>query len=1015
MNKQGRRTSTNLLRSSRKTANRYRLPDRTKIIGRDEEKSYIAKFLTAIRQGKDPEQNVIIFQGPSGCGASLMTSFTCNMAEREECCDVTVSTVVQGYKEVPCAAWRPIMTELLLLDGVLGKTIADFERHVCELFAAQPLLRDVPVERMHFLNYFVPVNFDEDGGKMDTLLARREAIAQLCLTIVEWSCQSSGLLLVFDNVQWLDCTSWFALTRVLKSGTKGLACMLTIAEGRNADALDTIRASISVKTFHLGNFREAETEMQLCNIFSAQRVDDELRNHVLERTNGNPLFIKTVASSLKAEGHVHVKENVLTIKVERRDVAMTIHRSLVSLTSLEASYLDPGSQQTILICSLFSGFITARVVADVLSTSQDILKPGEDKSSSKVKRDTVEQHLARLTDAGFLFFAGYSAMRQKEYVLAHQAIRQAFATKLSPKQIKRVHENIAAAMVKRSSTQAGTIKIYAIAGSHWLKAERTLKALELWRKAVGVAEETGCIDEAVVLLERIFSLLKDNESLLQQFGKTQLANLHIKMAMLLTEQGMPETSYPHFFAGCVDLGLYVPTSSYLLTAKNFLTLRSYGPTTVPGLGCCCAPPQLPDLTREQMQSAEVEAFQAKVNAKLGPLCAFANVSLQLEMEYVQRATDILLQCCVLGERSGVPTLALARCYGYLGIATSGVGAVSYLSPIFIERAESLVAQLNIDDDFLLSGLLAAHLMNQGELERSRKYQVLASNNSWKACDLQKYSLSVRFNAALSFMDGKTSLLESDLRRAGAAHFTSIDILNVAHGAMLMYVVEGDSNAVFKLIEDWNNVLRSRAVIGYGKDPGESKWRFNTEHAYMLMVLGRFREGYEELTRYPRSRYRGFTAMHSIGFVMQCYCDLEVALLPEQKRAAIGIDGEAVKAIFAENADRMVRLSRRLPVLAPIAQFLAAAKAYLEGNVDRGDVLAERALVTARKLRCRTAELNTLLLISRMSKGKSEMYINHAVQILKSEKMTKSVFASLIRRDFPDAYANVSLRPSDTER
>ena len=536
-----------LIRSMRKSRLGYfGLSEKLSIVGRKEEREYITTLLRTIKKGEEPEYDIILFRGPPGCGITLMSSFACTLAERENCCDVSVSRLFEGYKEVPCAAWRPIFADLLFLDSLLGKTKGDFERHVCELFATEPTLRAVPVERMHFLNYFVPVKFEEDVHNIDTLLGRREAIAQLCLTVIKWSCESSGLLLVFDNVQWIDCTSWFALTRVIHSGIKGLVCILTVAEEKEPVELQALRSSIQVKDFQLQNFRERDTQRHLCDIFSAQKVDKALCQHVLKESGGNPLFIETLASSMKAQGYVHVNDGVLiTSKLKDLEHAQ---QSIVSLYELEASYLDPRSYQVALLCSLMSSSITAEVVATVLVTSQDILKIGKN-GHLRVTVDAAEGILRKLVGAGFLCLAGVGATGEKQYLLAHEDIRQAFVGKLSPKQLKRIHENVAKALIKAASTQHSQFHTYAIIGKHWLLAERDLKALELWQKAVSLTERTGALIEAMALLERIFALLKVNDTLLDQFGKVKAANLHIKMAMMLCEKGVPDASYSHFFEG----------------------------------------------------------------------------------------------------------------------------------------------------------------------------------------------------------------------------------------------------------------------------------------------------------------------------------------------------------------------------------------------------------------------------------------------------------------------------------
>ena len=129
------------------------------------------------------------------------------------------------------------------------------------------------------------------------------------------------------------------------------------------------------------------------------------------------------------------------------------------------------------------------------------------------------------------------------------------------------------------------------------------------------------------------------------------------------------------------------------------------------------------------------------------------------------------------------------------------------------------------------------------------------------------------------MDGDTSALYKDLELCKRSLFAGYDLWRIVLSATYLRMLEGDSQGLVTIVREWEEDLRSKALKDCGEDDRDgTRWNLSAQDAYMLMLKGQFREGYEAFTRSERPAYRGFSAMHCVGYMFECLCNLEIGTL-----------------------------------------------------------------------------------------------------------------------------------------
>ncbi len=280
-------------------------------IGRRE---VVARLEQALEAALAGEGRIVLLSGEAGIGKTRTTEEIAS-ASRERDIPVVPAWCHEGEGAPPYWPWVQILRRVLerespdALRSHLGSGAADLAELVPELREAG---NDAPRSR--------------NGTSEETRFRLFDTISRA----LEWAAQDSGLLAIVDDLHWADTSSLRLLDYLVHEvGRTRLLLVGTYREpdvGRNPALLDVagrlLRHDRCERVALEG--LEADEITELVQSLTDGPVDAELAPSLLERTNGNPFFVKELIRYIDGHGALDaapdsppVPENVRAVIVQR--------------------------------------------------------------------------------------------------------------------------------------------------------------------------------------------------------------------------------------------------------------------------------------------------------------------------------------------------------------------------------------------------------------------------------------------------------------------------------------------------------------------------------------------------------------------------------------------------------------------------------------------------------------------------------------------------------------------------
>jgi predicted ATPase len=122
--------------------------------------------------------------------------------------------------------------------------------------------------------------------------------------------------LVFEDVHWMDQSSWVLLHAVTKQ-VHPLLVLLTTRPVPEKEAPSELAAIQSeADTLELAGLGKTDIEELMCVTHTVQSVPSNLTTVIAEKSGGNPFWAKEFMHSMKEQGVLDIKDNKLDLLVE---------------------------------------------------------------------------------------------------------------------------------------------------------------------------------------------------------------------------------------------------------------------------------------------------------------------------------------------------------------------------------------------------------------------------------------------------------------------------------------------------------------------------------------------------------------------------------------------------------------------------------------------------------------------------------------------------------------------------
>lgn len=334
---------------------------------------------------------IAVLQGEAGIGKSTLVADTIDRASAAGL-DVVCFACESVHSTGTYATWAKVLSSLLRLDSAddaavrtaavsraLAEAGVDVEMHPL----VAPIL-DVAIEETDTTREM------SGAARRDNLLA---ILSRLFGSLAERRrAGGAGLLLILEDVHWLDPASWELLDVVARGLPHDLLAILLTMRAETTPLgghWSGIVRGAATERILVAPLSLAETRELSRRLLNADDVSQQLVHLTYERTHGNPFFCEQLLSALAESGIVGVDAGVASLRIRNPEQAESlVPRSVAAVVTSRLDRLPAPVQLTLKAASVLG----ARFRLDVLGAIHPM----------QLEPETLVAHLAAATELGLV-------------------------------------------------------------------------------------------------------------------------------------------------------------------------------------------------------------------------------------------------------------------------------------------------------------------------------------------------------------------------------------------------------------------------------------------------------------------------------------------------------------------------------------------------------------------------------------------------------------------------------------
>ena len=421
----------------------------TPLVGREHE---IGLLLDRWSQAKEQDGQVVLLSGEAGIGKSRITE---TLRERTAD-DDPVRLRYQCSPFYANTALHPIGEQLQRAARIEADDPNELKLDKLESFLGRG-----PTEPEEVVPLLAPLLSISTGGRYAALdmtpEQQKEQTLEALLGQMEGLSRQKPVLLIFEDIHWADPTSLELLE-------------LTIDRAQRIPVLVvlTYRPEFSppwgdythVTSLTLNRFTRNLASSMVAGVTGGKPLPDEVREQIIERTDGVPLFVEELTKTILESG----------VLAEESDRYVT-HGSLGEV-AIPATLHD----------SLMARLDRLGAVKEVAQTASVIGREFEYELLAAVSEISFEQlrdSLNQLVDAGLIFRRGLA--EDGQYIFKHALVQDAAYRSLLKSKRRKLHQRIAEVLKSRFSERVESEP--ELLAHHFTEAGLIEPAFEQWKLA----------------------------------------------------------------------------------------------------------------------------------------------------------------------------------------------------------------------------------------------------------------------------------------------------------------------------------------------------------------------------------------------------------------------------------------------------------------------------------------------------------------------------------------------------
>lgn len=522
----------------------------TQLIGRLEEKAVLINSLLELQRGSALE--TVILHGEPGIGKSQLTEELIRQAETSEI-KIIIGAGDAIEKNNPYHAWRSTFNRVFGIEEILRRPqLSDEERDsirdtiLAKLNQIDPdLLRYAPL-----LTVLFPVSIPEnDFTSSLTGETRGGNIRELLVQILQYEASLAPLLIVLEDLHWVDSASWIFLADVYQKvrpmmlvlTTRPLQPPIPLEFKNIAEKSDT--HFVKLETMNLD-----DVDALVCQRLGVVSIPPLVSKLIREKSEGHPFFAEELAYALRDSGVLLIEGQQSRLASGLNDLAeVSLPENLQAAITSRIDGLSPSQQLTLKVASVIGRIFAYRVL--------EAIHPIEaDKPEMRDYMDALTRLSLTLVE---------SETPDLAYIFKHAITQEASYNLMLFAQRRQLHRAVAEWIEQHHHEDIESF--YTLLAYHWQQAAGTLDAstdLSVVNKAREYLEKAGnqslnnfANTEALGFFDDLLKLIDPHQA-----DKLYLGRLYRKIGDAYLGLGKLAEAKVYIVKAMASLGLPLPAS-----------------------------------------------------------------------------------------------------------------------------------------------------------------------------------------------------------------------------------------------------------------------------------------------------------------------------------------------------------------------------------------------------------------------------------------------------------------------
>jgi class 3 adenylate cyclase/tetratricopeptide (TPR) repeat protein len=302
-------------------------------------------------------------------------------------------------------------------------------------------------------------------GKKDQII---EAVKRITLK----GSEIRPLILAYEDLHWMDKSSEDLLKHILESIPGARILMIFTYRPEFVHTWGS-------KSYHnqvtLNRLSNRESLAMVTNLLGTKEIDEDLKNLILEKTEGIPFFIEEFIKSLKDLKIIETKDNQYYLAKDIQEV--TLPSTIQDVIMARVDSLPERAKELLQTGSAIEREFSYELINRVTSLSQEELLT----------------HLSVLKDSELLYERGIYP--ETTYIFKHALTREVVYDSILTKRKKRLHETIGHAIEDLYKQNIG--EQYGLLAKHFIEGENYKRGADYSKFAGKQAEKAASFKEAI--------------------------------------------------------------------------------------------------------------------------------------------------------------------------------------------------------------------------------------------------------------------------------------------------------------------------------------------------------------------------------------------------------------------------------------------------------------------------------------------------------------------------------------